>query len=221
LPTVFDATASSLIQDAQNLVDQTKSVWDGVVSNVQHPNNATFTNTILPIAQDENASKSRILRFYASTSPSKELRDASNAATKILSDADTALYSRIDMFVLVDAVLKKIDAVQGEHGQLDGQSKYYVRKLHRRMYQNGCGIGDSDPPAKEPFEQVNKRIQELVRQCTSNLHEDPSGLWLSLDELEGVPESQNCCTEKTEAPGFFRGRPRRESLGENEASSPE
>ncbi|KAK1752826.1 hypothetical protein QBC47DRAFT_430873 [Echria macrotheca] len=196
LPIVFDATPSSLIRDAQNLVDQTKSVWDGVVSKVQHPNNATFTNTILPIAEDENASKARIIRFYASTSPSKELRDASNAATKILSDADTALYSRTDMFVLVDAVLKKIDAAQSEHGQLDGQSKYYVRKLHRKMYQNGCGIGDSDLAAKGRFEQVNKRVQELVRQCTSNLHEDPSGLWLSLDELEGVPESKIAAMRK-------------------------
>jgi metallopeptidase MepB len=196
MPISFDATASSLVQDAQNLVDRTKSVWDGIVSDVQHPSNATFTNTILPIAQDENASTARLLRFYASTSPSKELRDASNAATKALNDADTALYSRTDVFVLVDAVLKKIGNAEGEHAHLDDQSKHYVRKLHRKMYQNGCGLGDSDLAAKEAFEQVNKRIQELVRQCTSNLHEDPSGVWLSLEELEGVPDSQIAALRK-------------------------
>ena len=186
----FDTTASSLVQDAQNLVDQTKSVWDRIVAHVQHPSNATFTNTVLPIALDENASAARILRFYASTSPSKELRDASNTATNILSDADAGLYSRTDVFVLVDAVLNKIDAAEGEHAHLDDQSQYYVRKLHRKMYQNGCGLGDSDPAAKDAFEQVNKRVQELVRRCTANLHQDPSGVWLSLEELEGVPDSQ-------------------------------
>lgn len=187
-PIFFDASASSLLEGAQKLVGQTKSVWDKIVAHVQHPRNATFTNTVLPIALDENASTARLLRFYASTSPSKELRDASNAATKILSDADVDLYSRTDVFVLVDAVLNKIDAAMGEHAHLDDQSKYYVRKLHRKMHQNGYGLGDSDPAAKEAFEQINKRVQELVRQCTADLDQDPSGIWLSLEELEGVPE---------------------------------
>ena len=52
LPSFFNATASSLIQDAHNLVDQTKSAWDSIATKVQHPSNATFTNTIVPIAQD-------------------------------------------------------------------------------------------------------------------------------------------------------------------------
>ncbi|KAK5657182.1 hypothetical protein OQA88_3240 [Cercophora sp. LCS_1] len=183
LPTVFDATASSLVRDAKLLVDQTKAIWDRIV------------------ADDENAkqSKARVLRFYASTSPSKELRDASNVATTILNDADAELYSRADIFILVDAVLKKIEDTSGDasHDQLSEQSKYYIRKLHRKMLMNGCGI--ANPVAKKAFEQVNKRIKELVRQCTSNLHEDSSGLWLSLQELDGVPPAQIAALEKQTA----------------------
>jgi len=63
--------------------------------------------TIYPIIQDENerSIKLRVLRFYASTSPSKQLRDVSSKATTLFNDAEVELYGRVDMFRLVNAVL--------------------------------------------------------------------------------------------------------------------
>ncbi|KAK0648238.1 MepB protein [Cercophora newfieldiana] len=185
-PIVFDATADSLIQDAQDLIDKTNTVWDAIVKNVGTPDKATFGNTILPIINDENAKvrKSRILRFYASTSPSKELRDASNAATTLFNNAGAELYSRVDIFPLVHAVVAQ---VEGAGAGLDAQSKHYLRKLHRKMHMNGCAI--HDPKLRSAFEEINKRVQELERQCLSNLDEDTSGLWVEPHELSGVPQS--------------------------------
>ncbi|KKP02794.1 peptidase family M3 [Trichoderma harzianum] len=184
LPPAFDATPLSLIEEAKAFIDHTRTVWDKVALKVQ-PNDATFENTIIPIITDENQKyiRLRILRFYSSTSPSKELRDASNSATSMFNDADVELYSRVDIYHLVSAVL---NGIHQEREDLDDESIYYVEKLHRTLRQNGCGI--TDVRKKQAFEQAQKRIQGLVTQCTSNLHEDSSGIWLSIEELEGVPE---------------------------------
>jgi metallopeptidase MepB len=184
-PGVFDATPSSILKDANELNNRTSIVWDAIVASVK-PENATFENTILPIIHDENEknTKDRILKFYASTSPSNELRDASNAATTLRNDADVELYLRADMFKLVDVILRKTKA---DPGNLDSESLYYIEKLHRKFHQNGCGI--SDTATKQKFEEKMKRLQDLVRQCSSGFHEESTGLWLTLEELDGVPES--------------------------------
>ncbi|PNP56000.1 hypothetical protein THARTR1_03937 [Trichoderma harzianum] len=183
-PTSFDATPSSLIEEAKALIDHTRTIWDEVALNVK-PDYATFENTIIPIVTDENQkyTRLRILRFYSSTSPSKDLRDASNSATSMINDADMELYSRVDIYHLVTAVWS---GIHQDRKDLDDESIYYVEKLHRKLRQNGCGI--TDVGRKQAFEQAQKRIQELVKQCAANLHEDTSGIWLSIKELEGVPE---------------------------------
>ncbi|KAL6693409.1 hypothetical protein J3F84DRAFT_401284 [Trichoderma pleuroticola] len=127
-PTAFDATPSSLIEEAKALIDHTRTIWDEVALNVK-PDYATFENTIIPI-----------------------------------------LYSRVDIYHLVTAVWS---GIHQDRKDLDDE-------------QNGCGI--TDVGRKQAFEQAQKRIQELVKQCTANLHEDTSGIWLSIKELEGVPE---------------------------------
>jgi hypothetical protein len=55
-----------------------RRVYDAVVNEVD-PKDATFENAILPIIHDKNvpSKESQILRFYASTSTSKGLGDAS------------------------------------------------------------------------------------------------------------------------------------------------
>ncbi|KAK0732007.1 hypothetical protein B0H67DRAFT_474268 [Lasiosphaeris hirsuta] len=186
-PIIFDATPSSLIQDAQALIDRSKILWDSlIVSAAGLPDGATFDNTIRPIIDDENVklAKTRGLRFYASTSPSKELREASHAATTLLNGSDIELLSRADVFVLVDAVARKID--NNPSLELDDQSKYYVQRLHRAMRMNGCAI--SDPSTKDAFDQTNKQMKELGRKCLENIEEDSSGIWLALEELDGVPQ---------------------------------
>jgi len=138
---VFDATSSSLI----------KAELDKV----------TFDNTIRYIIDDENVriSNARLLRFYASTSRSKELREASNAATTLLNNIDVELLSRVDVLALVDIVARSID--NSPPSELDDESRYYVQKLHRAMRVNGCGI--SDPNTKEIFDYTNKSAKELTR----------------------------------------------------------
>lgn len=125
------------------------------------------------------------MSFYASTSPSKELRDASSAAGRLFNDAEIELYSRKDMFLRVDAVRQQLDKQSGT--PLDEESLYYFQKLHRLFYQNGCGI--TDEGQRNEFKAKMKRLGDLVRQCNKNLNEDSSGVWLEPGELEGMPQS--------------------------------
>lgn len=183
-PPFFDATPESLRNDAQNLVQRTRKVWHDIVDTIK-PDFATFGNVVEPIIQDENAKSTsmRLLRFYASTSPSKELRDASNAVTTIFTDFEVDLFAQPDMFVLVDAVVTRGSVGDG----LSAETRNYLAKLHGKFRQNGCGI--SDRTVKSHFERCQKRLKDLERECNKNLHEEKTGLWLTREELEGVPSS--------------------------------
>lgn len=179
-PPVFDATPESLRHDAQNLIEQTQGAWAEVLNKVV-PESATFDNVIEPIIQDENEKSTslRILRFYASTSPTKALRDASNAIVTMFTDAEVDLFARADMFALVDAVVSRVT------DDLSPESRNYLEKLHRKFWQNGCGI--TDVTAKAYFEKCQKRVKDLERECSNNLHEEKTGLWFTREELSGVP----------------------------------
>lgn len=126
-----------------------------------------------------------LVSFYASTFPSKDLRDASSAVERLFNDAEIELYSRQDMFLRVDKVIQQQDKHLGP--SLDAESLYYLQKLHRRFHQNGCSIGDEGQ--RNDFKAKMKRLGDLVRQCNMDLNEDISGIWLGLHELEGIPQS--------------------------------
>jgi len=192
LPVKFDATPSSLVQNARNVISRTNNLWNDIISSIP-VDGATFENTILPIIHDENArlAESRLLNFYASTSPSKDLRGASNTAQKLFNDSDVEIFSRRDMFLLVDSIATKLHLnlnpkpPQPDTSNGDEESRHYLSKLHRKFLLNGCAI--LDPTKKTRLEEAKKRMADLTRQCTSNLEEDQSGIWLTLEELTGVP----------------------------------
>lgn len=78
-PPIFDLTPRSLKEEALKITNTATSIWDLVVAGVQIAD-ASFENTIWPIIQDENVNieKQRLLLFYPSTYPVKDVRDASN-----------------------------------------------------------------------------------------------------------------------------------------------
>lgn len=151
---VFDATPESLRNDARNLVEQTQKVWKDIVNTVK-PGSATFNHVIEPIIRDENAKSTsmRLLRFYASTSPSKNLRDASNAVVTKFTDSEVDLFARADVYALVDAVVTR-DTLGDS---LSVESRIYLEKLHRKFTQNGCGI--TDTTIKAHFEIANSVLR--------------------------------------------------------------
>ncbi|KAJ5506684.1 Neurolysin/Thimet oligopeptidase N-terminal [Penicillium expansum] len=184
-PPIFDSTPQSLRQEALKIINATTLTWNLVVAGVQIAD-ASFENTIWPIIQDENAKfeKQRVLLFYRSTSPVKDVRDASNEVSNMFTDAEVELFSRRDMFLLVDSIVTK---AKTQGSAQDDESRYYLQKLHRRFLQTGCGI-TGDAPRNE-FKAKMKRLSHLERDCNRNLNEETTGIWLTPNELDGLPDA--------------------------------
>lgn len=114
---------------------------------------------LFPVSSNADA-----VQFYASTFPSKDVRDASSAVARLFANSDIELYSRQDMFSRVNAVLKQEN--EGSDSKLDSESLHCLQKLHRRFQQNGCSV--SDERQRNEFKVKMMRLADLVRECNKN-----------------------------------------------------
>jgi len=145
------------------------------------PETANFKNVLLPVALDDNkmAIESHIIGFYQAVSTDKALRDASTEAEKLLDDFGIESSMREDVFKLVDAVLKKGEA-------LDPESQRLLEKDHKSYIRNGLNVPTG--PIRDRFKEIKKRLSEISIAFQKNLNEEQGGIWFTKDELDGVPE---------------------------------
>lgn len=145
------------------------------------PETATIENTIIPVARNENQAKlvTDIVYLYATTHPSQEIRESSKEATRLVADAEVDLYLRDDMFQLVNAVVNKT-----EESSTDPETYRFLLKHRAQFLKNGC---DLHGEARSQFEADLKRLGKAVQMYKSNLDNDNSGMWFSVEELDGLP----------------------------------
>ncbi|MCJ1420920.1 hypothetical protein MMC32_007280 [Xylographa parallela] len=170
-PLNFDATPSSLVTDARKLNTDAESVVNQITKIEQ--GEADFSYAILPFLNHENLAlrESLVIR--------KDLRDASDEASKILTDGEIDLSMREDFYCIVDAVYRKAEA-------LDPEYRYFLLKLHQDSERNGLGI--SSIYDKQRFREVRKRTADLERECLKNLNGQTEGLWFTRQDLKGLPD---------------------------------
>jgi len=105
-PPTFTATADSILQDVDHIVETYHKEYSQVVAAVT-PSKADFGNTSFPLthAENERTLGERELIFDSNVSPDREIRTASQQARSIFDrfDAETSL--KYDLFALVDAVV--------------------------------------------------------------------------------------------------------------------
>lgn len=179
-PPKFTATPDSLAADTKRLLDQSKAVQDAIVKNVT-PESASFKNVMLPMAQDDDkmSIESHIIGFYQAVSTDSKLRDASTEAEKQMDEFSIEASMREDIFRLVDAALKKDE-------KLDPESQRLLEKDHKGYIRMGLGVPAG--PKRDRFKAIKKRLSELSITFQKNLNEEQGGLWLTLEELDGVPK---------------------------------
>jgi len=168
------------MKDTKEMLAQSKKVTDDVVGQIAE-RDATFQNVLLPMVHDENLQtlKAHILGFYQSVSTEQALRDASTEAEKLMDEYSIEAAMREDVFKLVDAALKKGD-------KLDPESQRLLEKEHKAFVRNGLDIPAG--PKRDRFKEIKKRLSQLGIAFSKNLNEEKGGLWLTADELNGVPE---------------------------------
>ncbi|KAL8750571.1 MAG: hypothetical protein Q9184_006380 [Pyrenodesmia sp. 2 TL-2023] len=193
-PPLFNTTPDSLVREARTLIEQSRNVQNELIKNFK-PETATFATVLLPLAQNDNASKARshVITLHHAVSPDQALRDASNEARTLLNDfaAETAL--REDLFVLIDAVWKK-----RTEEDLDTESLLLLEKEHRRFICDGSGLPAGQK--RERFREIKRTLSGINVSFQKNLIEESDGIWLLPQELEGVPPDVLARLEKG-APG--------------------
>jgi len=179
-PPCFTATPNSVVEDTKKMLESSKKVTDDVVVKISG-NDASFSNVILPMAQDENQQtlQAHILGFYQSVSIDQHLRDASTEAERLMDDYSIEASMREDVFKLVDAALNRGD-------KLDPESQRLLEKEHKSYVKNGLNIPAG--PKRDRFKEIKKRLSELGIVFSKNLNEEKGGLWFTKEELNGVPE---------------------------------
>jgi metallopeptidase MepB len=144
--------------------------------------NATFENSILPLIQSENlrGRNDPPIGFLEEVSPSKDVRDASRQAQVLLSDYMQDISTREEIYTVVTAVLRK------ENDQLDQESKHYLRRQRHSLIENGFSIPKG--PQRDRYQAVRKRITALRASINKMSNENKEGVWLTHEQLDGVPE---------------------------------
>lgn len=180
-PPSFNLAPSSFFEEAEKLVKASAQVWDKVAQ--IRLSDATFENAILPIIHDENhrLGRASVLAFFESVAPDKELRNASHDANIIMAQDNVDRWAREDVFRVVDAVWQKAGA-----SDIDPESSLFVEKLREQFLHTGQGL---DQEEKTRFKEAFSEIQTLKSEYRHNIDSSMGGLWLTLEELEGVPAS--------------------------------
>lgn len=197
-PPLFTATAQSIVDDAKRLIATSRKAQDDVVASVK-PESASFASVLKPLAHDENvmALESHILSFYQAVSTDQELRNASSKAEELMDEFFIETVMREDVFKLVDAALKKNES-------LDPESRRLLEKEHKDYIRNGLGLPAG--PKRDRFKDIKKRLSQISIEFQKNLNEENEGLWLTREQLDGVPQDvlSGLKTGEGENEGKFR-----------------
>ncbi|KAK0652761.1 hypothetical protein B0T16DRAFT_427103 [Cercophora newfieldiana] len=179
-PPLHFTLTPSLLQTAHTLINTYRSAQDAIVSSVT-PATATFATVLLPFAHAENAflTGRRSLSLYKDVSASPDLREASRKASDMLDAFGLEFKQRLDLFVLIDAVVKRGEV-------LDPEEEHLLSVLHRDMTKTGINL-----PAEERarFGEIQARVLELGSRFAENARAPSKPVvWFAREELAGVPK---------------------------------
>ncbi|KAM3446292.1 hypothetical protein MY3296_009817 [Beauveria thailandica] len=181
-PPNFDWSAPAILAEVDAILPKTARVWDQVGEIPLE--NVTFENTILPIAQDENEHLRRyyVIRWFASVTSNDEIRAVSNEARKKVLAFRKGLWERKD---IAEAVLKIwSDQQKGSH--LDAEDMIYLNVLRQEFVNSGLAL--KDPKSVSRLTDLERGIREAGPEYMQAL-DGKQGLWMTVDELQGVPKS--------------------------------
>lgn len=180
LPLLFNPTPESVLSDAKAAIAKTEEVWENVIASVGL-DQANIDNTVLPIAYHENEQRAvyDIVYLYATTHPSRDIRDSAREGKRLADEAEIDRYNREDMFALVDAVLERT-----QESSVDPETYRYLIKHHAQFLENGCGL---PVDKRADFKKNLKNLSSLTQKFSKNLDEDTSGMWFDLAALDGLP----------------------------------
>ncbi|TQV95328.1 hypothetical protein V2A60_009638 [Cordyceps javanica] len=178
-PIDFDVEPSFFASEAAELIAATGRVWDQVAAVPLE--DATFASAVLPILRDEDARSQRAgwLDWFRSTSPRAAIREASLQFNQAMKDDANQRCARADVFRVVDAAWRRQEHL-GQDDQL------CLERVRHEFLESGLGV--ADPAARARAAEIHAALPRLTREYITNLDSDTSGIWLTVEELAGVPQ---------------------------------
>jgi thimet oligopeptidase len=116
--------------------------------------------------------------FLANVSPDKDKRDAGNQAQEDLSNYMVSLLKRDDLYAVLKSVAQSKPKVKPEQQRL---MDYVMRDFRR------SGM-DLAPEKREQLKQIEMQINKHSIEFEKNIAEDATRVFLTADELKGMPE---------------------------------
>ena len=179
-PVKFFADPKLLLQTTEATIAALRHAEDSIVASAS-TEEACFENVMVPLMHVRNAylDHSLLTGFLKDVSADKELRSASASADKLFKHYQVESSMRQDVFRLVKAVVDKKEPLEGErlHCLTRGYQEYICN-----------GLDLPDERQRQHLQDIRKRMADISTECRRNFSADPSGLWLTLDELDGFPK---------------------------------
>lgn len=124
-------------------------------------------------------SEANVLGFYRDISANADVRIASAKAHTLFENFNTECWMREDLFKLVDAVYHNTEEISEE-------SSLFLETVYAKFTQSGMGIQDT--VSRERFREIQGRLSELNEEYRENLNCQTDEVFMTLAELDGVPE---------------------------------
>lgn len=171
--------AAEVVPTMKQILREQVAVFDHITSTV-HPSEASFAKVIKPLIDIENEIQGRIgvIAMLRYASPDPDAREASDEAITYMREAGSSITARKSVYILIKAVKDKSEHLNFEDAKyLDSLMNEFTRSGHGRLDDENIRV----------YLDRRNRIDDLRRQYNRNIRNNKKGLWLSLEELDGVP----------------------------------
>lgn len=196
-PSFDNLTPDSLLATVDLTIAQSASLQEHLVNTLK-PATATFGSLIRPLIDDRNIAGCVTGPFIMLERVASDtgLREAAREAHKRVDAADTKTLLRFDLAELVNAVYRqyfdkdKTDdcVVTRQAEMLSNQDLYLLKRLNTQFTISGANVKEVTKRAR--LSVIKAEVDALVTAAQKDFTEfsDRDGLWLTQDELEGMPE---------------------------------
>ncbi|KAI0395857.1 hypothetical protein F5Y17DRAFT_168526 [Xylariaceae sp. FL0594] len=193
-PVRFTADAGSVVQAGDALLNTARDAMGKLVSEVT-PETASFQNVMRVLLELENESQltSNVIAMYALVAPDANIRNAAANVTDEIAQFWIENKADTDILRLVEAVYQRHlqpHEVQ-ESERLDPESRKALSE-ERRKRQRSVMVSGSDLSHEGEDEsrlsRMQRRLKSVEAELMRNLDERQHCLWLTHEDLTGVPD---------------------------------